>query len=182
MKRPALTALLLMLSTLAFAQAPSPKAIQAAHNRQVAAFNKKDLTGFMAHYSPELKVTPAHGDPMDFAAWKGFIQSILPGVRHVLRHDHKVIKCTAQGATLTVTIDEHEAYDIKDGAALFGKKDAPHRLTSHATYEETWTKTKTGWKVREVKMLSEEQTLDDHPFPNEGRVSGGGAGGEVLAG
>jgi len=122
----------------------------------------------MAHYSPELKVTPTHGDPMDFVAWKGFIQSILPGVQRVLRHDHKVIKCTAEGATLTVTIDEHEAYDIKDTAALFGKKDAPHRLTSHSTYQETWTKTKAGWKVREVKMLSEEQTLDGHPLPIAG--------------
>ena len=159
---------LLALVPIAYAQSPLQKELQREHDRQVSAFNKKDVAGFMAHYSPELKVTPVHGAPMDFATWKGFIADIAPGVRRVVKHQHKIIKLVAEGPEWRSTVDEHEAYDIKDVAGMFGEKNKPHHLTNHSQYEEVWTKTKTGWKVRELKMLSEKQTLDGKPFPMAG--------------
>ncbi|MGC4047131.1 MAG: hypothetical protein QM758_25320 [Armatimonas sp.] len=159
---------LLTIVTLvsAVCAAPSPRRqFQAEHNRQVSAFNHKDLNGFMAHYAPALQVHQRDGKTLDLAGWRGFIGSVMPCILKVRTHQHHVTALTAVGDEWKARIAEREDYSIKDNLSLFGKKGAHHQLRVNSIYEEIWTKTPQGWRVRDLKFLSEKQVLDGKPIP-----------------
>src|SRR5438105_2186892 len=76
------------------ADPPSANALkplfQKEHDRQVRAFNQRDLAGFLRHYTSDAHIELQPDKSMDLAGWRAFIGGILPEITGVLVHKHTV--------------------------------------------------------------------------------------------
>jgi len=133
---------------------------QQEHDRQVRAFNHKDLTGFLQHYTRDAHIELQPGKPMDLAGWRSFIAGILPDITGVVVHRHTVDHVDLRNGAPIAHIVEQEKYRIQDREGQFGKKGARHVLAADSTYEETWVHTPAGWRVQRMKIVSETMHID----------------------
>ncbi len=82
---------------------------------------------------------------------------------------------TAPGATMIKSISRLEKLKVGSSAAvattfgdwamkMTGPDGKPHTFGGTSTTEDTWVRTSGGWKLKQVKVLTEKMTMDGKPF------------------
>lgn len=136
---------------------------QKEHNRLAQAFDKKDIDGYMAHYTPDLKLKEFDGKQRDYAGVKDFTKDLMGCIKKVNGHVHKVLWVKATGDVAQAKVTEAWSFDIIDRLSMFGAKDEPHKITGQDSYDETWVKVGTEWKVSASTSTFQKVLVDGKP-------------------
>jgi len=140
------------------------KLFQREHHRLAAAFDHKDIDGYMAHYAAGLTFKDFDGSSRDFQAEKAFTKKFMSCVEKVKEHGHKVQRVSATRNEAHVKTLEGWSFEIVDRISMFGQEGKRHTISGEETYDETWVKNGNEWKVRATTVTARKVLVDGKPF------------------
>jgi hypothetical protein len=122
--------------------------LDSAHERARAAFTAKDVSAYMATFSPLLEYRQLNGNTINRDQLARDVQSQMVGLKSV-GSSFKRLSLDIEGDSVVETL-EQEAF-AEYVVFFFFKR----RWTVHRTGRYRWSKTPEGWRIIRVEVLNE---------------------------
>ncbi len=135
------------------------KAIQAIYKKEIAATEKKDIKGIVAHYAPEYQETGIDGTTANVSQITTKLSQVLAMVKSI-KIDATITKITVKGDKATVVT---KATITMTAANPQTQKDM--KLVLNETAEEQWQKKNGAWLEYRSKTLTAKQSVDGKEMP-----------------
>jgi len=138
---------------------PVRKAIEAWYDRNIEAFNKKDVAAVMALRTDDFHTTTPDGKVNMRADMEGYTKRLLDRIDHFISQDFEIGTIEVQGdlASADVTQKTVRMQRLPDGTL--------HKVEARAVQRETWKHTAQGWKMYTVDNIRDSSVLvDDKPY------------------
>lgn len=148
-------AVCLHLPAFADATSEARAAIQSVLNARQTAYLQKDITRYLATFTPDYQVIPKSGK---ITGYKELRARVLRGwqSKSTTTSKYTIKQCSVQGNQATLTLSEH---DEQSGRFLATK--AAYKTTLDWTAEETWVRSKDGWQEKTVRTISWKQVQEE---------------------
>lgn len=159
-----LAAVLASTSTTAHAQTDNAvqRELEGLYHKMDEALVKKDLKGFESHLTPDWQSMFPGEKPLSFKEVKAQMKkykSMDSLISRTTMRKFEDVKLEADTATVTFEISSEE--EQKDLLGQYGPKNEIHHITSQSKIEDTWIKTKKGWKQKiHLRLTPNHLTID----------------------
>jgi hypothetical protein len=134
--------------------------IEAQHSRQIAAYKRKDLKGFMEPLASDYRLKKWDGEVMDRKQTEEMVRQRMAGRTVVDNLAVNIDTINVNGNEATVMTSQNFARLVTD------TKGVQHHVVSNTVHRETWVKTPQGWKVRLVEEMEPKVKVDGKSVPN----------------
>jgi len=140
--------------------AQARKAIQAAYDREDAAFDRKDIKGALVNCAPDFQFIAPGGMRGGLAdARQSLTTQFGRNSSFVARTTLQ--KLTLQGSKVIVTVKEYQVRTVVPRAPHAHM----HKIVMVSIDQDTWVKHGNRWLREMTRVLSQKQTLDGKPIP-----------------
>ncbi|MGV3618984.1 MAG: nuclear transport factor 2 family protein [Fimbriimonas sp.] len=153
---------LVLLTSGAQAQADPKKQLQAIYTELDGYLVKKQVDKaerLMTQYGhPDFVYIRADGRRQTYKECMAEMKASMGPATKMLKSRTRIVKAATKGSTVLVDTNGEWAMNMPgpDGKA--------HTFAGVTKTKDTWVKTPGGWKMKEVKTLSEKMTMDGKPF------------------
>ena len=134
--------------------------IESQHSRQIAAYKRKDLKGFMEPLASDYKLKKWDGEVMDRRQTEEMVRQRMASRIVVDSLAVNIDTIDVSGNEATVMTSQNFARLVTDA------KGVQHHVVSNTVHRETWVKTPQGWKVRLVEEMEPKVKVDGKSVPN----------------
>ena len=138
---------------------PVRKAIEDWCDRNIAAFNAKDVAAIMALRTDDFHTLTPDGRTNSRSDMEGYTRRLLSNIDHFISQDFQIgtIEVTGDLASAQITQKTVRMQRFPDGTL--------HKVEAGVDQRETWKRTAEGWKLYRVDMIQEGYLLvDDTPY------------------
>ena len=159
-----LAAALASTSTIVRAQTDNAvqKELEALYQKMDEALVKKDLKAFESQLTPDWQSMVPGEKPLSFKEVKAQMKKYKTMdslISRTTMRKFEDVKLEADTATVTFEISSEE--EQKDLLGQYGPKNEIHHITSQSKIEDTWIKTKKGWKQKiHLRLTPNHLTVD----------------------
>ena len=139
---------------------PVRRAIEAWYDRNIAAFNAKDVAAIMALRTDDFHTLTPDGKVNSRADMETRTRLLLDRIDHFISQEFQIGTIDVQGdlASAEVTQNTVRMQRLPDGTL--------HKVAAGAMQRETWKRTPAGWKLYAVDNVRSTGILvDDKPYP-----------------
>jgi ketosteroid isomerase-like protein len=139
---------------------PVRKAIKAWYDKNIEAFNAKDVTAIMALRADDFHTVTPDGKVNTRADLEAYTRRLLDRIDHFISQDFKIGTINIEGdlASADVTQQTIRMQRLPDGTL--------HKVDARVVQTETWKRTAQGWKLYTVDNIRDSSLfVDDKPYP-----------------